>query len=328
KDFSFRLFKSVIEKCKNIEEVYDYLSQFNLQAINGSPLFNGGMFMFADRSGNYLIAEADSIILGNDETFLLANFSLSDTKDLSEVQIPRYLRGKAYLKNKNHISSEHEFCTGLSAAMSENRKKIGDGTLYTTIYRLEEGTVHVYFFHNFEHEIVFNLKDELTKGPHKYVLSELFPSNEGFKKFINYKTPLNTKGLFYLLILFILLFLFTSLHFIRIILHKNSQKYKVFRVALVVLNIMLIYFMYVLMRHEAIYYYPSPYTDPSSLLISLFSYLPFLLLLFYVPSIIKSIAILKYSDWSKVSLVLLYSNLVSTTVLIILFTYWGFYSVN
>lgn len=328
KDFSFDLFKSVLETCKNIEDVYNYLIQFNLHAINGSPIFNGGMFMFADKSGNYLIAEADSIVTGNDETFLLANFSVSDTKNLSEVRIPRYLRGKAYLNNNNMPSSEQEFCKGLSAAMGENRAKVGDGTLYTTIYRLEEGTVHVYFFHDFEHEIVFNLHDELSKGPHKYILSQLFPENEGFKKFIHYITPQNNQIIFYLLILLALLFAYTTVHFLKKFFQKNEINQRASSLLIAALNVMLIYFIYVLLRHEAIYYYPSPYSDPSSLLISISSYLPFLLLLIFLPILRKCLAIRKSNDWSKVSRILLYSNLASTLLLIILFTYWGFYSIN
>ena len=48
-------------------------------------------------------------------------------------------------------------------------------TLYSQVYELNTGTIHLYQYHDFEHEVALNLADELAKGPHIVTISSLFP---------------------------------------------------------------------------------------------------------------------------------------------------------
>jgi len=50
-------------------------------------------------------------------------------------------------------------------------------TIYSQVYELNTGTIHLYLYHDFEHEVVLNLADELAKGPHVVALRDLFPGN-------------------------------------------------------------------------------------------------------------------------------------------------------
>lgn len=53
----------------------------------------------------------------------------------------------------------------------------GGGTMYSTLYDLNEGTIHLYSYHDYRHVVKFNLNDELAKGDHALVIPELFPEN-------------------------------------------------------------------------------------------------------------------------------------------------------
>ncbi len=53
-------------------------------------------------------------------------------------------------------------------------------TLYSQIYELKTGKIHLYQYHDFQHEVVLNLADELAKGPHTATIASLFPKNNDF----------------------------------------------------------------------------------------------------------------------------------------------------
>lgn len=114
------------------------------------------MFVFVDREGKYLIVEADTLIKGNNQKYVLSNFCPSVTKDLSKVEIQRYKKGRKFLENKSDTSIT--FCEAMMDTMHQCRAKIGDGTLYTTIYDLNEGILYLYFYHDFKQRVEFNLK--------------------------------------------------------------------------------------------------------------------------------------------------------------------------
>ena len=61
----------------------------------------------------------------------------------------------------------------------------GGGTMYTTIYDLDAGTIYLYFFHDFTHVIKYSLDHELKKGDYCLVIPELFPENKKGHKFVN-----------------------------------------------------------------------------------------------------------------------------------------------
>ncbi len=70
------------------------------------------------------------------------------------------------------------------------------GTLYTTIYDLNEGTVNLYFYHDYSVSVKFNLEDELNKRDTILVIPSMFPNNTDgqsqFNRFNNAKKFINT----------------------------------------------------------------------------------------------------------------------------------------
>jgi LPXTG-motif cell wall-anchored protein len=55
-------------------------------------------------------------------------------------------------------------------------------TLYSQVYELNSGTIHLYLYHDFEHEVVLNLAEELAKGPHIVTIQSLFPPNSNLNQ--------------------------------------------------------------------------------------------------------------------------------------------------
>lgn len=321
KDFAYSQLKSLMQHCKTVDEVYNKLKEMNLQVLNGSTLFNGGMLLFVDKSGKYLVVEARKMTLGDDAKFPLANFSVADTKSAHSIQLERYRKGVAFLSNKP-LASTLSFCEKLSDTMSVNRKKVGDGTLYTSIYDLEKGIVHLYFFHDFQQRVSFNLKEELKKGRHSYVMAELFPKNSNYERFLNYKTPQNNQAIFLFLIACGGLFLFSSLYYLVRFIKTFSTHKSLFKLSLSIFSLAFAIYSYVLLRNESIYYFPSPYTDAQSVIVSVSSYLPFVLLLFITPMVLQMILLYKRQSESRTTLVLMALNNCAYFVLIGLFAYW------
>ncbi len=90
--------KELMQNCRSVDEVKDLANKYD------RSYFNSGMFLFVDKSGKYLIIEADTLIEGNDEKYVLSNFCPSTTKDLEEVNIDRYQRGRKFLEiNKTPV---------------------------------------------------------------------------------------------------------------------------------------------------------------------------------------------------------------------------------
>ncbi len=326
KDFSYAHIKAVLQQCKTVDEVYAFLSKLNLHVLNGSPIFNGGMFLFVEKTGRYLVVEADTLIFGNDDKFLLANFSFAHTKDVSTIKMERYSKGDAFLKNKE-LDTNITFCEALSDTMSVNRAKVGNGTLYTTIYDLKEGLTHIYFYHDFTKRISFDLKEELAKGDHEFALAELFPDNKNFEKFLNYKTPQNSQVIFIFIIASGLLFFFTALYFLVNFIKTSNPNNNFLKLALAFLSAVLSVYTFILIRNQGIFYFPSPYEDSSSMIISLTSYLPFVLLLSIIPLFVYMINIFRQKRWNGFSKWLFLTNNIAYTMLIILFFYWQLFDI-
>jgi hypothetical protein len=331
KDFTFSQANKVLEQCKTVREVYTLLQSFNLHLLNGSPLFHGGMLLFADGNGEYLTVEADTMIFGSENKFVLANFSPATTKDLNTIKIERYCKGVQFLSNK--IDTSLSFCTALSDTMSVSRSKIGDGTLYTSIYDLNKGLIYVYFFHDYKNLVTFNIKDELAKGTHTYPMTSLFPPNEAYNKFVNYKTPQNTPALKITLIVLLVVFLFTALYLLYQIVKRKSAvtqtngAYKTTVYLMSIISLLLSYYCFNLLRYEGIFYFPSPYQDYHFSILNVMAYLPFLLLAAFIPLAVYSMRIYKSSTWNSFTKKLLLANNLLHVTVIILFAYWHLYNV-
>jgi tetratricopeptide (TPR) repeat protein len=174
-------FKEVMSKCKNVDDVYTMLNKYNLSIMDLYTVF------YVDKMGNYLIVEPDTLIKGNKATYALSNFCPSVTSDFSKVDLPYFQKGRQLLENKTDTSIP--FCASVADSMHQSWQDEIGGTLYSTIYDLDAGTIDLYFYHDFSKSIKFNLKNELQKRDTILIIPKMFLDNKaGQKHFSSYNT--------------------------------------------------------------------------------------------------------------------------------------------
>lgn len=311
--------KDILHTCKTVDEVLKYVNQYDHSS------FNHDVFIYIEKSGRYLIVEPYKTSIGNDAKYVLANFCPSEISDFKKIPQERYNKGTAFLKNK--LETNINFCTSLTDTMHVCRDKIGDGTLISSIWDNQEGNVYLYFYHNYKNQVTFNLKTELQKGNHILDIEKLFPKNEEFQNLKDFKTPLNYKPIDYFFRFFLFFFFFTAFYFLVSYFRKSKDYYSKIKLLLFPLSLFLMFYIFVLATKINVYYFPAPYKDPSSSMITITSYVPFLLLLLIIPFLILNKKIIQDSSWSVFSKFLFSLNNLVYLILIISFSYWGFYTI-
>ena len=312
--------KDILHNCKTVEEVREYIGRYDYS------YFIEDVFIYVDKSGKYLIVEPYKLTIGNEPTYVISNFCPSITPQKNANKLDRYRNGAAFLKNG--IDTTLKFCTALSDTMHVCRKKIGDGTLLSSIWDLNRGTVNLYFYHNFQTTVQFNLSEELKKGDHMIAVETLFPKNPEFEKLRKYKTPKDSIFIGAFVIAAAGYFLLTSIFFpIQFFRKRGRQKYAYLQLLLFPMGLILSCYMFVLIGTVNVFYFPAPYKDPTNVFVSLTSYIPFLLLLLILPFSIINYRLIKEKSWTLLSRWLFAFNNLIYIILIGLFMYWRFYDV-
>lgn len=316
--------KSILQQCATVQEVQRLVNQYDRDRTNGS------MLLFVDRSGDYLVVEADTTILGHDEKYVLSNFCPSITPNANDVKIGRYRKGIAFLQNKE--DSSLGFCTAMMDTMHECRAELGDGTTYTSIYDLKEKLIYLYFYHDYRHCVRFDLTRELAKGNHSILMSGLFPPNPEYIRFTQFKTPFNNAGMRLSLRLVFFFLVFSLPCFLLIYLRKRKQgahtsrsKYLFIWPALLTINLGLAFYALNLASNKAIYYFDRPYKEYGRWLLNLSAYFPIGLLLVFLPVTFISAVYWRHSR-NNYQLALVLLNTLSYGLLLCLFAYWRLYA--
>ena len=311
--------KDILHSCKSVEEVKIFIEEYDHSTLSSD------VFIYTDPSGKYLIVEPYELILGNDDKYVLANFCPSTIADFSSIKQKRYVDGAAFLKSK--IDTSLAFCTALSDTMHVCRKKIGDGTLLTSIWNLRNRIIHLYFYHDYKHMVQFSLKEELQKGNHSYEIASLFPANMEYQKFIGFQTPLNNNTIDWFLRMCLTLFAFSFFYFLFSYFKYKKIDLGNYKLLVATLSLGLAYYMFALSKEMGVFYFPSPYKNYKFGLIDIASYLPFLLILLIVPLLIINRKVFKLNTWKTFSRFIFTANSIVYIILIVLFYYWGFYNI-
>lgn len=311
--------KNILHNCKTVEEVQKFISQYD------HSYFMDDVFIYVEPSGKYLVVEPYLLTVGYDSKYVLSNFCPSETNTKEASRLDRYRKGAAFLQNKTPNTSL-EFCTALSDTMHVCREKIGDGTLLSSIWNPKDGTVNLYFYHNYKKGIEFDIKGELQKGNHIIEIQKLFPKNEEFEKLISYQTPQNNEKITLILMVIGLFSIFSSLYFV-IQYIRNKKQYAKYILFFLPFGIVLFYYLFVLCTNINIFYFKAPYQDHFSWIISVLSYLPFLLLLLLIPIGKLTLKAFRNDGFSSKTKFVLTLNIICYIALIGLFFYWGFYNV-
>jgi len=168
--------KEIMKTCASVDQVRIYLKLYNLSGLER------GMLFFVDKTGKYLIVEGDSLIIGTREYYTLSNFYPSLTPDENKVPIAFYQKGRKLLESRRDTSIS--FCSSVSDTMRQE-KEWGGGTMYTTIYDLNEGIIYLYHFRDFDHVLKFDINLELEKNNYTRFIPDLFPENKTAQDYLN-----------------------------------------------------------------------------------------------------------------------------------------------
>ena len=163
---------TMMAKCATVEDVLALFSKYYFE-------WNPKIQMFVvDKNGDSAIIEGETVVRNCDAHQIVTNFRLSK---IPEDQKPctwpawscsRYKKAEKMLLDSDTPTVAH-FRDILKATHRSSYNMIGT-TQYSNIYDLTNRLVYVYYLHDFGHEIIFNLSEELKKGRHYFDLPQLF----------------------------------------------------------------------------------------------------------------------------------------------------------
>ena len=157
----------VLETCSTVEEVLEF---YQTHSFPGT--WDGKAF-FGDASGDAVLIEGNAVVRKSGRFLLSTNFLQSETEP-DKITCDRFLTAMAMLEEAEAYSQQL-FRDILDAVHAEYHG--GSGTIYSTIYDLNAKTITCYLYHDYEHPVVVDLREELELGPHTAELHSLFPEN-------------------------------------------------------------------------------------------------------------------------------------------------------
>ncbi len=182
----------VLRTCATVHEAAALLRTCDMSWLTHAMLF------IVDSNGDHLIVEADTLMLGNDPSFAVGNWRMSTCPDPDAIPIPRLQKGRALLA----AGADNSLVRGAEVlhSMVACRKRMGEGTLFSTLFDTKEGNVDLWFYHDFSQKVTFNLGDELAKGDRVIPMASLFAPTAEYAALEAYITPFHQRWLFWSLV--------------------------------------------------------------------------------------------------------------------------------
>ena len=164
---------------------------------------------------------------------------------------------------------------------------------------------------------LFSCKKEKDSGENE---------NPEFEKLASYQIPQNNDTLRLFLVFCGLFFVMSSFYFfVNYIKNRKTDKFNSIKLLLIPLGLILFYYLYVLSTNMNIFYFASPYKSSFSPIISITSYLPYVILVVIIPLIKFNLKLFKEKLWNSFALIILSLNSLLYLILIGFFVYWRFY---
>jgi hypothetical protein len=186
------LIRLVLRTCADVHEAATVFRRYDRSAIPHAMLY------LADRNGDYLIVENDTLIEGHDPWYAVGNWRMSTCADPAAIPIPRLQAGRALLSEGTDASLEH--ATRVLESMKACRSRMGEGTLFSALFDPALGKAHLFFYHDFGERVTFDLKEELAKGDHAVEMASLFSERPEYAALLSYRTPFHQPWLFWTLV--------------------------------------------------------------------------------------------------------------------------------
>ncbi len=155
----------ILAHCATVADVIKFFQSY-------SVWLGGGKFVFADARGESITVEwaQGSDRITKREGYYQISTNISQWNIVpGKVDDDRYNIAEKVILGRNEVSLDV-----LRAVLAATHKEWSFPTIYSYICDLKSLTVHVYNFHNFEEDYVFNLRAELGKGAREYDIPSLF----------------------------------------------------------------------------------------------------------------------------------------------------------
>ena len=164
--FKGHLMIYILGTCSTVDEVQAFFEKYN------HPGLGNGRFPVADRTGASMVVEYGQgrVQFVKSETWyqIATNFVISNVTD-GNYPCERYRAADKIL------SKARELGLDLIRSVLDATHQEDDGlTVYSNIYDLKNGIIHLYNLRNFEDVVVLNLAEELKKGTRRIALPSLF----------------------------------------------------------------------------------------------------------------------------------------------------------
>lgn len=183
------LMPTVLRSCADVHEAADLLRTIDLGWLATAMIF------LADRNGETLIVESDTMLFGNDTSIAVGNWRMSTCTDPGTIPIPRLQAGRAVLAAGTDTTVA--FGTAVLERMKACRSKLGAGTLFSTLFDPVRGQAHLFFYHDFRERVSFDLKTEIAEGDRVVPMASLFGGRPEYDALLAYKTPFHQRWLWW-----------------------------------------------------------------------------------------------------------------------------------
>ncbi len=164
--FPFNVLTAVLATCATCEEVKALFEKSNVTGLNRAR------FPVADRSGASMVVEYGQgrvQFVKSDTWYQIAtNFVMSNVTD-GNYSCWRYRTADRILTESTELSLEL-----IRKVLDATHQEDEGLTVYSNIYDLKDGIIHVYNLRNFDEVVVMNLSEELKKGQRVVELPTLF----------------------------------------------------------------------------------------------------------------------------------------------------------
>jgi hypothetical protein len=157
--------------CATCEDVKAFFEKSNVPALERARL------PVADRSGASMVVEYGQgrvQFVKSDTWYQIAtNFVISNFTD-GRYPCWRYRTADKILSEAKELSLDL-----IRDVLEKTHQEGGSLTVYSNIYDLKKGTIHVYNLRDFKEAVVMNLSEELKKGQRRLQLSSFFKHTGG-----------------------------------------------------------------------------------------------------------------------------------------------------
>lgn len=159
----------ILAKCATVDEAVAVFQGYNLLTLAHVK------FLLADRAGSSAIVEwsdgALRVVRRGDADHQVSTNFLTSSMAAADATCERFRIAEGTLSLAQHPATVET----LRGILSATHLEFQTPTVMSSICDLQTGEIHVYYFHDFEQVVTFDLERELAAGPHGHLLSELFP---------------------------------------------------------------------------------------------------------------------------------------------------------